>query len=287
MQIAQDLQLALLQQWVWVSEFRPLACKAHLFKMLEMPPGGGRQWPETWVLPSIEALTEWHAAAEEDRMVPCFVKHPRTGGGRGTFPSVSPEVAYAHASMVLKVALDAVVIQRAVVSATLPRGPSIFELRVWALFRQSECWLFEHHRAKTAISGLMSRQAQKELGAFGRFYADNIASETDVRSALEEGNYDMRTKPNIATAVALVHRLVHGKLPAGLFAFVGFDFIVDESARPWLIEANVKPATRYVDITAQFPSPIVSELASCAVEGLVSEPDNMRPFVGWVKLSTK
>ena len=281
-------------QWVWSARFEPLACKARLFDRLELALGDAkRRWPETWVLRSTEAVASWHSAVRNYNTSPSapqyFVKHPRSSGGNGTFPAANSDMACARAIMVLNLAQDAVVIQRAVVPASLPRGACRFELRVWALLRQKECLLFEHHRAKTAITGLMNRQVQTNMDAFGRFYADNIASETDVCAAFRGNVYNMRTKPDIANTVALIHRLIQREIPENSLVFAGFDFIVDECARAWFIEANVKPAFRYADTTTQFPSPIVRELAHYATADLARVLDDEPALLrnggsSWVKL---
>ena len=264
-------------QWVWLAVCEPLACKARLFERLECATRktlkqGVRRWPETWVIRSNVALLDWYnqrrASCALSLATRFFVKHPRTSGGTGTVPAGDVPTAHSHAANVLVFARDAVVIQRAVDPGTLPRGASLFELRVWALLRRTDCWLFELHRAKTATSGLMNQMVQRGLGAFGLFYADNIASEAHVREALGGNIYDTRTKPDIAAAVKLAHGSIRHELPCGSFVFVGFDFIVDQNARAWLIEANVKPAFRYADLASQFPSPLVRRLADRAIADL-------------------
>jgi len=282
-------------QWVWLAVCSTLTCKAHLFERLEqlvLRSSIRRRWPETWVLRSHGALTAWFAELMISYALPTtthfFVKHPRTSGGTGTFPAGDVKAACIFAAKVLVVASHAVVIQRAVDPAILPIGPSIFELRVWALLRRTDCWLFECHRAKTAISGLMNRKVQRDLDAFGRFYSTNTASEATVRGALEGNSFDTRTKPDIAAVVGLVHDAIWHDLPHGALVFVGFDFIVDQRARPWLIEANVKPPMRYADLAAQFPSELVRSLADCAILDLArifegkSHPNHLGP--AWIKL---
>ena len=155
--------------------------------------------------------------------------------------------------------------------STLPRGPSFFELRVWALLRPSGAWLLSVHRAKTATSGLMNKKVQRaaHAGSYGAHYPFNIAPEADVRAALGAGVYDGETRREIAAAVAAVHGALGASIPAGFLVFVGFDFIVDAAGRPWLIEANVKPAARYADLDAQFQSPVVRDLARAALADLV------------------
>jgi len=281
-------------QWVWLAICPPLTCKAHLFERLEqlaLRSNIRRRWPETWILRSNGAVTAWRAESLISYTLPTtthfFVKHPRTSGGTGTFPAGNVEAARIFAK-VLMVACHAVVIQRAVDPAILPIGPSIFELRVWALLRRTDCWLFECHRAKTAVSGLMNRKVQRDLDSFGRFYSSNIASEATVRDALEGNTFDTRTKPDIAAVVGLVHDAIWYDLPYGTLAFVGFDFIVDHRARAWLIEANVKPPLRYADLAAQFPSELVRSLADCAILDLArifegkSRPNHLGP--AWIKL---
>lgn len=51
--------------------------------------------------------------------------------------------------------IQSVVIQEAVTPASLPRGPSKFELRVWALLRKRDVHVFTYHRAKTATEVLL------------------------------------------------------------------------------------------------------------------------------------
>mmetsp|Transcript_1735 Transcript_1735/g.5108 ORF Transcript_1735/g.5108 Transcript_1735/m.5108 type:complete len:341 (-) Transcript_1735:350-1372(-) len=295
-----QIYLSRADQWVWAPACAPLANKARMFEMLETAfaegkAGRTRRWPETCVLRNLKDIATWRSSITahdtKNETTRYFVKHPRTSGGAGTFPANCAEAACALAVMVLKTSHDAVVIQRAINPAKLPRGPSFFELRVWALLRQRECWLFQNHRAKTATSGLMNRKVQTSMDTFGRFYADNIASEGDIRAAFEGDSYDTQTKPDIAAAVTLIHRIFQSQLAAGVFTFVGFDFIVDECARPWLIEANVKPAFRYSNLLLQFPSPVVRELASYAMEDLARVFDGDRSHVNssmtWARLDNK
>ena len=53
-----------------------------------------------------------------------------------------------------------------------------------------------------------------------------------------------------------------------LFVWAGLDFIVSADGRPWLLEANVKPAGRFLDAAAQFPSEPVAAMARAAYAGL-------------------
>ena len=114
--------------------------------------------------------------------------------------------------------------------------------------------------------------------------------------------YDAVTRPAIDRAVALVFLAVkhHLRLPTALphrhsnqrlqeqqqqqqeheqqqqdqqqrrrlFVWAGLDFIVSADGRPWLLEANVKPAGRFLDAAAQFPSEPVAAMARAAYAGL-------------------
>ena len=150
-------------QHVWCNGCLALACKARLFEALAG--AAAPRWPDTWVLRSGEALDAW-AAREADGggggAPRYFVKHPRAGGGKGTFPAATRAAAAAVAARVLAAAGDAVVVQRAVRPARLPRGPSFFELRVWALLTRDAASLFSEHRAKTATAGLMNKRVQRD-----------------------------------------------------------------------------------------------------------------------------
>jgi hypothetical protein len=63
--------------------------------------------------------------------------------------------------------------QAAVAPASLPLGPSTFELRVWALLTRTSVHVLSSHRAKTAGPGggpLMNKRQQEVDGDYGRWY---------------------------------------------------------------------------------------------------------------------
>ncbi|KAJ8612586.1 hypothetical protein CTAYLR_009804 [Chrysophaeum taylorii] len=240
--------------WVWEDALLSLSCKATLFERL----GDSELWPETWVLRRGDA---WDVSGTD-----FFVKHPRRGGGTGTRRAHSVDAARSLAHKWLQTA-EAAVIQRAVQPAELPLGPSIFELRVWGILRRGGAWVWQNHRAKTALRGcnLMNRRVQQKKKEFGAFYDHNIASEQHIRDALP--GYD-DAKLLVREAVRRVHAVVRDDIPPTAFFFVGFDFILDSRAHPYLIEANIKPPARFENIDVQFPSPIVRRMASDALDAL-------------------
>ena len=245
--------------WIWGSSFAPLGCKAELFERLGRQSRGG--WPETVVVRSLKELDAVMIAP------PVYVKHPRRGGGSGTRRATTSEDLRQFATQVLAIT-DAVVLQQAITPARLPKGPSIFELRVWSLFCNKGAYTFSECRGKTANvnATLMNRRVQEQEPDFGKFYDHNIASEADLRRAVP--GFDDVTKPTILQTIDAVYAAVRDDLPLSTFFFIGFDFILTNDGSPFLIEANIKPSTRYADPDVQFPSPIVRRLAKAALADL-------------------
>lgn len=247
--------------WVWGSSLLSLACKARLFSSL----GAVGPWPTTWVLKSELEIQSWRPAARD-----FYVKHPLRGGGTGTRRARSIECARAVAMQWLREGAEAAVVQVAVEPATLPKGPSIFELRVWSVLRHDSCWTCTEHRAKTATVGcnLMNKRVQMRKPDYGKFYDRNVADEATVRRAFPDGQYDAVARPRILDAIDLVHKIVKEAIEPGVFYFIGFDFVLDQDACPYLLEANVKPPARYANLEVQFPSLLVRRLARAALADL-------------------
>lgn len=268
--------------WVWGSSLLPLACKARLFSAL----GAAGPWPTTWVVRSEREIQSWRPAERD-----FYVKHPLRGGGTGTRRARSIECARAVAMQWLREGAEAAVVQVAVEPATLPKGPSIFELRVWSLLRHDSCWTCSEHRAKTATVGcnLMNKRVQMSKPDYGKFYDRNVANEATVRDAFPAGMYDAVARPRILDAINRVHKIVKEAIEPGVFYFIGFDFVLDQNARPYLLEANVKPPSRYANLEDQFPSLLVRRLARAALTDLArlvaagSEPnhDKINPECRW------
>lgn len=252
------------KKWVWGRHLPALSCKARLFSRLER----SGPWPVTWVFRDVNEVESW---SEIDGDEEYFVKTPSGSGGKGTYRGRDASEAKALAKRVLAESA-AVVIQMRIEPALLPLGPSVFELRVWAIFRNDTFWTFSVHRAKTAKVGndLMNKRVQEALrGEYGAYYERNVVDESTLRQNIR--GYDERVKPIIRDAVGRVHDATRADIPPHpLFFFVGFDFILDKSTHvPLLIEANVKPPERFESLEhVKFPSPIVLNLARHAIRDL-------------------
>ena len=85
--------------------------------------------------------------------------------------------------------------------------------------------------------------------------------------------YDVVTKPRIDEAVRLTHAAVRAEIPLQTFIWAGFDFIVDEAGRPWMLEVNVKPSWRY-HTPDQFPAPLVCDMALAGLNDLARVIEN-------------
>jgi hypothetical protein len=116
--------------WVWASDCQHLDDKAKFFESLNRfvsATAAEAVWPETWIFKNRADILAW--AAETSAALGFYVKHPRAGGGSGTNFARSAGDACALARSALADAGDAIVVQRAVAPATLPKGPSIFVRR--------------------------------------------------------------------------------------------------------------------------------------------------------------
>ena len=252
--------------WTWGRKFPLLSDKALFFERLK---SGG--WPETVVVRDEASL---EAALKRFSDGAIFVKHPRASGGKGTFRAENKTEAKRLALAILA-SVDAVVLQRAIIPATLPRGPSVFELRIFSVFTEKSAFTYSQIRAKTAKIGstLMNRRVQQKEPDFGQYYDHNAASEHDLREALGP-TFHSKTMPAIFETIETVHRAVKENIPSSTFFFVGFDFILEETTNsdyvPFLLEANVKLPDRYRDPRLQFPSPLVRCIATNAIRHLAS-----------------
>uniref|UniRef100_A0A7S3K113 Tubulin--tyrosine ligase-like protein 9 n=1 Tax=Aureoumbra lagunensis TaxID=44058 RepID=A0A7S3K113_9STRA len=250
------------KRWIWSDKCDALSCKAMLFESLGK---SDSFWPPTVVLRSVEEIDELQVNEE------VFVKHPRCSGGSGTWKAANTQEAKQLAFDVFK-KCKAVVIQKAIVPALLPNGPSIFELRIWSIMRGQHLFTFNKFRAKTAHlkAILMNRAIQSQESDFGQHYPWNIATEDQIRLAIGPHLYDTHTRPAILKAIEALHHSVLPHLPTdGSFFFLGLDFIVSRTeATPYFIEANIKPSYRFYNPDAQFPSPVVRDMAHSALVGL-------------------
>lgn len=78
-----------------------------------------------------------------------YVKHPCKGGGEGVYFVKKVEGLQGAVSKVLE-STDKVLIQEAIPSLLLPKGPSKFDLRVFVLHFKKACFVYSHFRARTA-----------------------------------------------------------------------------------------------------------------------------------------
>jgi len=72
-----------------------------------------------------------------------------------------PQLSYSSCTSLLRALVIPILLggtQRAVVPAQLPKGPSSFELRVWAIFTKTSVHILSSHRAK--VRGCGSTHAQ-------------------------------------------------------------------------------------------------------------------------------
>jgi hypothetical protein len=171
------------------------------------------------------------------------------------------------------------VVQRAVSAcsqATLPKGPSRLELRVYVLFRRQAAWVFSGMRVKTAAleggSALNNKKVQQACTeTWGAFYPNNSldAAQLEAEGALPTGTFETITRPQIYAAMATTHAAVCEHIEDQGFLWFGADILVGKDGAPTMLELNVKPCSRFLHL-GQFESPVAQRMSRAAVRGLVS-----------------
>eukprot|EP01047_Picozoa_sp_COSAG01_P080833 COSAG01_NODE_15872_length_1290_cov_1.345928_2_plen_124_part_00 len=86
--------------------------------------------------------------------------------------------------------------------------------------------------------------------------------------ALPPGTFERTTRPAIHSAIAAVHKAVAAQIRDGELVWCGVDFLVAHTGKPWLLEFNIKPYSRYLH-EMQFESPVALQIARCALKGFV------------------
>ncbi len=82
------------------------------------------------------------------------------------------------------------------------------------------------------------------------------------------GAFERITRPAIHSAIATVHKSVSAQIGHDELVWCGVDFLVSHTGKPWLLEFNVKPYTRYL-VETQFESPVALEISRAALTGFV------------------
>eukprot|EP01043_Picozoa_sp_COSAG02_P076543 COSAG02_NODE_16312_length_1093_cov_2.344064_1_plen_253_part_00 len=212
------------------------------------------------------------------------MKHPQGGGGTGTVFAPDAKSVRDAVGEVLGGSSGAghsscAVVQRAVSTtnqATLPKGPSRLELRVYVLFRRKAAWVFSGMRVKTAAleggSALNNKKVQQACAeTWGAFYPNNSldAEQLEAEGALPAGTFEAVTRPQIYAAMATTHAAVCEHIEDQGFLLFGADILVGKDGAPTMLELNVKPCSRFLH-QDQFESPVAQRMSRAAVRGLVA-----------------
>lgn len=108
---------------------------------------------------------------------------------------------------------------------------------------------------------------------YAKYYDYNCASEAEMASAFGAGIWFNHTLPLIRAAIINCYEAIATSLPFSSkyypFLWCGFDFVIDEFGKPWLLEVNVKPPTRYFDPSFDFDVPLARRLAKVAISSFL------------------
>lgn len=171
-----------------------------------------------------------------------------------------------------------------------------FDIRQWVLVRSfnplraymfSSCYLRLCNEPYD-LGDLANRQrhiSNWSVNRHGKHVAEGaVASLEDLRATLKEitgeGNYwEEHLQPRVREAILHCLRAVQNKVVQRdcSFELYGFDFLISDDLRPWLLEVNLSPAcdARTPWITAMLER-MASRLLEVVLDGK-TEPDGMEP----------
>jgi hypothetical protein len=158
-----------------------------------------------------------------------------------------------------------------------------FDIRVWVLITQSEnCYFFPQGYLRTSSEKfsldnldstfihLTNNAIQKDGTDYGKFEAGNQMSFKQFQDYLHAHHGNIRLSSIISVMKSQIIaslQAVKGKLNPnnrlGCFEIFGYDFIIDNSFKPWLIEVNTNPC---IELSSPLLEQIIPRMLDDALE---------------------
>jgi hypothetical protein len=159
-------------------------------------------------------------------------------------------------------------------------------------YLRTSCKEFNVKNTKDKFIHLTNDAVQKDHEDYGKFESGNKLSYYDFQKILNSTNSNQdffsQMFPQIVDivkdSIASVKNIVNDEEKLHSFEVLGYDFMIDEDFKVWLIEINTNPC---LELSSSYLSKIIPEMIDnsfrIAIDPLFPPPEGHKKFKNWAK----